>query len=423
LQWVLNIDVETCRACSDLIPLSSNAGAVNQTAFINGGQQNISRNENGTFQLFRIGDAVPASNTHAAIYDALRLIKDIRNIMRSTKTIHVVSCHAEGEVGDVIVGGVAPPPGKTLWEQRTWIAQDQTLRNFMLNEPRGGVFRHVNLLVPPKHSDAQMGWIIMEPEDTPPMSGSNSICVSTVLLDSGIIPMIEPITEMVLEAPGGLVRVRAECSDGKAQRITVLNLPSFAGVIGVKLKVPGLGEIIVDTAFGGDSFVVVDAAALGFKLEAFEAKALATLGVQITNAANAQSEFHHPENPDWRHFSFCLFAGPFSREGSHLSAKAAVAIQPGKVDRSPTGTAASARMALLHASREMKVGETFTAQSIIGSEFHGRIVDTALVGDTPAIIPEITGRAWITGTHQHMLDPGDPWPEGYRLSDTWPDKM
>jgi len=341
--------------------------------------------------------------------------------MRSSKTIHVVSCHAEGEVGDVIVGGVAPPPGDTLWQQRTWIARDKTLRNFMLNEPRGGVFRHVNLLVPPKHPDAQMGWIIMEPEDTPPMSGSNSICVATVLLDSGIIPMVEPLTEMVLEAPGGLVRVRAECRDGKAQRITVQNLPSFASEIGMSLSVPGLGEITVDTAFGGDSFVVVDAAALGFALEAQEAKTLAMLGVQITNAANAQLNFHHPENPDWAHFSFCLFAGPLSREGTHLTAKAAVAIQPGKIDRSPTGTAASARMALLHANGEMQVGETFTAQSIIGSEFSGRIAGTATVGDRPAIVPEITGRAWITGTHQHMLDPEDPWPEGYRLSDTWPE--
>ncbi|RLJ41511.1 proline racemase [Litoreibacter meonggei] len=340
--------------------------------------------------------------------------------MRSTKTIHVVSCHAEGEVGDVIVGGVAPPPGDTLWEQRNWIAKDQTLRNFVLNEPRGGVFRHVNLLVPPKHPDAQMGWIIMEPEDTPPMSGSNSICVSTVLLDSGIIEMKEPVTEMVLEAPGGLVRVRAECSDGKAQRITVQNLPSFVGEIGVALDVPDLGTLTVDTAYGGDSFVVVDAAALGFSLEAHEAGILAELGVRITNAANAQLSFHHPENPEWAHFSFCLFAGPLSREGSHLSAKAAVSIQPGKIDRSPTGTAASARMALLHATGQMQVGETFTARSIIDSEFHGRIAGVATVGDKPAIIPEITGRAWITGTHQHMLDPDDPWPEGYRLTDTWP---
>nr|WP_323780090.1 proline racemase family protein [Amylibacter sp.] len=341
--------------------------------------------------------------------------------MRSIKTIHVVSCHAEGEVGDVIVGGVAPPPGKTLWEQRTWIAKDETLRNFMLNEPRGGVFRHVNLLVPPVHPEAQMGWIIMEPEDTPPMSGSNSICVSTVLLDSGIIPMTEPITEMTLEAPGGLVRVRAECCNGKAERITVRNLPSFASALGVRLDVKGIGQITVDTAFGGDSFVVVDAASLGFKLVASEAKALADLGVAITNAANAQLTFRHPENTDWQHFSFCLFAGPITRKGSHLITSAAVAIQPGKIDRSPTGTAASARMALLHARGEMQVGETFTARSIINSEFHGRIAQTTTVGDTPAIIPEITGRAWITGTHQHMLDPDDPWPEGYRLSDTWPD--
>ncbi|MCL4160953.1 UNVERIFIED_CONTAM: hypothetical protein GTU68_066863, partial [Idotea baltica] len=328
--------------------------------------------------------------------------------------------HAEGEVGDVIVGGVAPPPGETLWEQRNWIAKDQTLRNFVLNEPRGGVFRHVNLLVPPKHPDAQMGWIIMEPEDTPPMSGSNSICVSTVLLDSGIIPMVEPVTEMVLEAPGGLVRVRAECSGGKATRITVQNLPSFVSERQAALSVPGLGEITVDTAYGGDSFVIVDAQALGFALEAAEAGQLAELGVRITNAANAQLRFHHPDNPDWTHFSFCLFAGPLTREGDVLTARSAVSIQPGKIDRSPTGTAVSARMALMHAMGEMQVGDRFTARSILDSEFHGRIAGTAEVGGAPAIIPEITGRAWITGTHQHMLDPDDPWPEGYRLSDTWP---
>jgi len=339
--------------------------------------------------------------------------------MRTTKTIHVVSCHAEGEVGDVIVGGVAPPPGETLWAQRDWIARDGVLRNFMLNEPRGGVFRHVNLLVPAKHPEAVMGFIIMEPEDTPPMSGSNSICVSTVLLDSGIVPMTEPVTEMVLEAPAGLVRVRAECANGKAERITVQNVPAFAGERGVVMKVPGLGEVSVDTAWGGDSFVVVDAAALGFSLVASEARALAELGVRITDAANEEMGFHHPENPDWTHFSFCLFAGPIDREGRHLTTRAAVAIQPGKIDRSPTGTALCARMALLHANGEMGVGETLTARSIIDSRFQGRIVETAMVGDRAAIVPEISGRAWITGTHQHMLDPDDPWPEGYRLSDTW----
>jgi len=339
--------------------------------------------------------------------------------MRSTKTIHVISAHAEGEVGDVIVGGVLPPPGETLWEQRKFIAQDETLRNFVLNEPRGGVFRHVNLLVPPKHPEAIAAWIIMEPEDTPPMSGSNSICVSTVLLDGGLVPMQEPETHMVLEAPGGLVRVRAECRNGKAERIFVQNLPSFADKIQVPLEVDGLGTITVDTAYGGDSFVVVDAQALGFDIVESEAKDIARLGVRITDAANEQLGFSHPENPDWDHISFCAFCGPLSKTETGFSGKSAVAIQPGKVDRSPTGTAVSARMALMAARGQLKIGQTFDAVSIIGSRFSGRIVEPAKVGGRDAIVPEISGRGWVTGIHQHMLDPDDPWPDGYRLSDTW----
>lgn len=339
--------------------------------------------------------------------------------MRSSRSIHIVSCHAEGEVGDVIVGGVAPPPGDTLWEQSRFIARDQSLRNFVLNEPRGGVFRHVNLLVPPKDPRAAMGWIIMEPQDTPPMSGSNSICVSTVLLDSGILPMTEPETHLVLEAPGGLVRVRAECRNGKAERIFVQNLPSFAAKLDARLEVEGLGTLTVDTAYGGDSFVFVDARSLGFGLTADEAHDIATLGVRITRAGTEQLGFHHPENPDWRHFSFCLFAGPVTREGTELRAGAAVAIRPGKVDRSPTGTALSARMAVLHARGEMGMEDRLTAVSLIGSTFRGRILGTTTVGGQPAILPEISGRGWVTGIHQHMLDPSDPWPEGYRLSDTW----
>ena len=339
--------------------------------------------------------------------------------MRSSKTIHVISAHAEGEVGDVIVGGILPPPGATIWEQSRWIARDQTLRNFVLNEPRGGVFRHVNLLVPPKHPEAQAAWIIMEPEDTPPMSGSNSICVSTVLLDAGLVPMQEPETHMVLEAPGGLVRVRAECRNGKAQRIHVQNVPSFAVDLDQTLESEGLGTLIVDTAYGGDSFVIVDAAALGFALTEHEAHDIARLGVQITKAANEQLSFEHPENPDWRHFSFCLFAGPLSEVENGLEAGAAVAIQPGKVDRSPTGTALSARMAVLHTRGRMKVGDRLTTRSLIGSQFSGTILGETTVGSRPAIVPEISGRGWITGIHQHMLDPSDPWPEGYRLTDTW----
>ncbi len=339
--------------------------------------------------------------------------------MRSSKTIHVISAHAEGEVGDVIVGGVLPPPGATLWEQRKFIAEDQTLRQFVLNEPRGGVFRHVNLLVPPKHPEAVAAWIIMEPEDTPPMSGSNSICVSTVLLDGGLVPMQEPETHMVLEAPGGLVRVRAECQGGKAQRIFVENLPSFAGKMAVPLEVAGLGTITVDTAYGGDSFVVVDAQRLGFEIIESEAKEIARLGVRITDAANEQLGFSHPENPDWDHISFCAFCGPLTATETGFTGKSAVAIQPGKVDRSPTGTAVSARMALMAARGQLQPGQSFEAVSIIGSRFTGRILGTTTVGDRPAIRPEISGSGWITGIHQHMLDPDDPWPGGYRLSDTW----
>ena len=338
--------------------------------------------------------------------------------MRSSKTIHVISAHAEGEVGDVIVGGVAPPPGDTIWEQSRWIARDG-LRNFMLSEPRGGVFRHVNLLVPPKDLTADAGFIIMEPEDTPPMSGSNSICVATVLLDSGILPMQEPVTELTLEAPGGLVKVRAECANGKAERIFVQNLPSFAARLDAPLEVAGLKTLVVDTAFGGDSFVIVDAAAFGLSLTADEAHDIATLGVRITQAATDMLGFHHPENPDWQHISFCLFAGPVENGPEGLHARAAVAIRPGKVDRSPTGTALSARMAVLHARGQMQTGDRLTTVSLIDSTFGGRILGETNVGGCPAILPEISGRGWITGIHQHMLDPADPWPEGYRLSDTW----
>lgn len=340
--------------------------------------------------------------------------------MRSSKVIHVVSSHAEGEVGDVIVGGVAPPPGETLWEQARWIAQDDTLRNFMLNEPRGGVFRHANLLVPPKDPRADAAWIVMEPMHTPPMSGSNSICVSTVLLETGLIEMREPETRFVLEAPGGLVEVTAACQDGKAESITVQNLPSFVDRLDANLEVKGLGTIRVDTAYGGDSFAILDAEPLGLELSAGEARDLSELGVRISAAATEQLGFRHPDNPDWAHISFCLFAGPLSRDDDRLVGRHAVAVEPGKIDRSPTGTAVSARMALLHARGTMAVGDRFTARSIIDSEFHGQIIAETVVGETAAIVPTVTGRAWITGTHQYLLDPADPWPEGYRIGDTWP---
>jgi trans-L-3-hydroxyproline dehydratase len=341
--------------------------------------------------------------------------------MHTAKLIHVVGCHAEGEVGDVIVGGVAPPPGDTLMEQRRFIAEDQSLRNFVLNEPRGGVFRHVNLLVPPKDPRAVIGWIIMEPEDTPPMSGSNSICVATVLLDTGIVPMSEPETVFAMEAPAGLVNVRAQCEDGKARRIEITNVASFADRLDAPLEVEGLPTLTVDTAYGGDSFVIVDAAALGFALVPDEARELAELGVRITRAADRQLGFSYPGGGGWDHISFCQFAGPLSREADGaLTGANAVVVRPGKIDRSPTGTGCSARMAVLHARGLMAVGGRYRARSIIQSQFDCSIAAETTVEGRPAIVPRIAGRAWITGTSQLMLDPGDPWPAGYRLSDTWP---
>jgi proline racemase len=341
--------------------------------------------------------------------------------MRSAKMIHVVSCHAEGEVGDVIVGGVAPPPGDTIWEQSRFIARDETLRNFLLNEPRGGVFRHFNLLVPPKDPRAATGWIIMEPADTPPMSGSNSICVATVLLETGLVPMQEPETKLALEAPGGLVEVTATCRNGKAERISVRNVPSFADRLGAALEVEGLGTLRVDTAYGGDSFVIVDAEALGFALTPDEARDLAETGMRIVAAANAQLGFVHPANPGWDHISFCQFAGPLAEQDGALTGANAVAIRPGKIDRSPTGTGCSARMAALHAKGRMRIGQRYLARSLIGSTFDCRLEGETRLTGRPAITPVISGRAWITGVHQHMLDPEDPYPAGYRLSDTWPD--
>ena len=340
--------------------------------------------------------------------------------MRAAKLIHIVDCHAEGEVGNVIVGGVIPPPGDTLWEQSRWISQDQTLRQFLLNEPRGGVFKHMNLLVPPQHPDAVYGFIIMEPEHTPPMSGSNTICVATVLLDTGLIEMQEPETTFFLEAPAGLVQVRAHCADGKAQSIEFHNVPSYVDRFDAKLELAGYGSLNVDIAYGGDSFVLVDARALGFEIAPHEAKDLAETGAKITAAANAQLGFQHPLHVEWNQISFCQFTLPIAREGGVLTGRNTVAIDPGKLDRSPCGTGCSARMAVLQARGEMKLGDHFVARSIINSRFDCQIAALTSAGGFAAIVPSIRGRAWITGTRQLMLDPDDPWPLGYRLSDTWP---
>ena len=343
--------------------------------------------------------------------------------MKSNRSIEIVSCHAEGEVGNVIIRGVEVPPGKTLWEQARWIHEDNALRQFVLNEPRGGVFKHVNLLVPAKHSEAAQGFIVMEPEHTPPMSGSNSICVSTVLLNTGIIPMNEPITEFILEAPGGLVPIKAYCENGKAKSIEIHNVASFADKLDVNIEVEGIGTLKVDTAYGGDSFVIVNAKELGFEIRPDEARDISKIGSKITAAANQQLGFNHPTNNDWRHISFCEFALPIFEEDEIKVSKNTVVIDPGKLDRSPCGTGCSARMAVLHAKGELKKGDRMIGRSILNSRFDCEIVKETRIGNHKAIIPSIKGRAWITGTYQLELDVDDPFPDGYRLSDTWPIKQ
>lgn len=333
--------------------------------------------------------------------------------------IRLVSVHAEGEVGNVIVAGVAPPPGDTLFDQRDWLAKDGRLHRLMLNEPRGGVFTHVNLLVPAKDKDAATGFLIMEPTFLPPMSGSNAICVATVCLETGIVPMVEPVTRFKLEAPAGLVEIVATCRNGKAETIEVANLPSFADQLAVPLEVEGFGTLTIDTAWGGDGFCIVDAAEAGFSITPDEGADIVALGTKITKAANEQIGFAHPEL-DWNILSFCQFAGPLSREGDALTGRNAVVIEPGKIDRSPCGTGSSARMAVLRAKGLMGLGDRYISRSIIGGRFECRIAGEVSLGNRSAILPMIKGRAWITGHSDVIVHPDDPWPEGYRVSDTWP---
>lgn len=338
-----------------------------------------------------------------------------------TGPIEVIGCHAAGEVGDVIVAGIETPPGDTVWQQSRWIDDDQRLRSLVLNEPRGGVFRHVNLLVPAIDPRAQIGFIIMEPEHSPPMSGSNCMCVATVVLETGIVPMSEPTTTLMLEAPGGVIEVQATCRDGKVTMVTLRNIASFAPTLDATLTLDGLGEIRVDVAFGGDSFVIVDAADLDLAIVPENGRDLAEVGARITHAANEQLSFAHPLMPDWDHFSFCQIAGPLEQvDTNEFAMTNASAIDPAKIDRSPTGTGVSARMALLRAQGIMQVGDRLRMRSIIGSEFVGQIEADTQVGDLAAIVPLVSGTAWRTGRHLHEIDPTDPWPLGYRISDTWP---
>ncbi len=330
----------------------------------------------------------------------------------------VVGCHAGGEIGNVVVAGVEPPVGSTVFEQMQAIRADDSIRRRLLREPRGSVAVHSIIVLPSLRGDCAFGYVIMEPTEYPAMSGSNTICVATVLLETGMVAMAEPVTTFRLEAPGGVVQITAGCRAGKVEWVELENVPCFADRIDARLEVEGLGTLTVDVAYGGMWYAIADAAALGFELEASEARDLSRVGELIRVAAREQLPCVHPENPDIAGVSIVQIAEPW--RGNGRVSKNAVVVAPGRLDRSATGTGLSARIAALHARGRMHVGHAMSHASVIGSTFEGRIVRETEVGGRPAIVPAIRGTAWITGVTQVLVDPTDPFPEGYLLSDTWP---
>ncbi len=343
--------------------------------------------------------------------------------MTPQRIVTVVGCHAEGEVGDVITGGVLPPPGATMMERKLSMERDHDdIRRMLICEPRGSVARHVNLLTPPLRDDCVAGAIVMEPTEYPPMSGSNTMCIATVLLETGIVPMTEPETRFRLDMPGGPVDIVAECRDGKCVSVTLRNVPAFAFAIDAPLEVEGVGTIKIDIAYGGMVYAIVQAADLGFAVVPDEARAIAEFGERIRVAAREQHHVVHPEFPSVAQVSIVQFAGPLrdvaGQPGRRIARNTCIC-PPGRSDRSPTGTGTTARMAALHARGVLGVGGGLTHESIIGSQFHGTIVGETSVGPFPAIEATIRGRAWITGFHQYVVDGTDPYPTGYVIGDTW----
>ena len=334
--------------------------------------------------------------------------------------IKLYNAHCCGEIGDVVIGldnlnFNSPKEGAIA------LFKDQKWRNFFLNEPRGGVFKHCNIIVKTSDPKADAGFIIMEPEDNPPMSGSNSICVSTVLLEKNILKMNYPTTTLCLEAPGGLIKVVAECQNHKVKNVSISNLPSFVDKIDVELKTKQYGSIIVSTAYGGDSFLLCDVNDFNLKIIPDNANLFVSIARELLNEANEQIGFNHPTMPDLNYISFCQFMEPLEIDSKgQKTAKNTVVIRPGKLDRSPCGTGSSARLALLRKKNEIDIGERVITQSIIGSTFECFIESEVYENSKQMIIPNIKGSAFITGEQVLYKDNSDPFPEGYRLNDTWP---
>ena len=336
--------------------------------------------------------------------------------------IEIYNTHCCGEIGDVIVAGDIQLEGETIFEQSKYLFENKKLRNFVLNEPRGGVFKHCNLIVNPKNKEASAGFIIMEPEDNPPMSGSNSICVATVLLEKNLIKSTEPFTNFTLEAPGGLISIKAEVKNKITKSVEIENLPSFVDLMDVKLKTKNYGEIIVSTVFGGDTFVICNAKDFNLSIESKNAKKFVEISKEIIKIANQEFGFSHPTISSLDYISFCQFIEPVKINNSQQKEGwNTVCIRPGKLDRSPCGTGTSARLALMKEKNEIDIDEVFISRSIIGSTFETKIKEEVISNGKKMIKPLIKGSAFITGKQELYVSKNDPFPEGYRLNDTWPD--
>jgi proline racemase len=350
--------------------------------------------------------------------------------MRISRMIQAVDAHACGEPGRVIVGGVLDVPGATMYDKMCYFQNHADwLRKVMLREPRGYPASCCNLILPATRPDADAGYIIMEQVEYPGMSGTNTICVATVLLETGMLPMHEPVTELSLEAPAGLVRVRLECSNGKVKSVTFRNVPSFAVYLDTPIEVPHLGVVKVDVAYGGMFYVISDAAQFGLRLVPEEGHEIARIGEMIKAAAAQQLPVVHPEQPGFTGVTISQLSGPPSRPDAH--GRNAVIVSTGQldwerpatwtgaIDRSPCGTGTCAKMAVLHAKGQLPLNQDFHHEGILGTIFTGRLLEETQVGAYPAVVPAITGQAWITGISNYVIDADDPFPEGFTVGDIW----
>jgi proline racemase len=350
--------------------------------------------------------------------------------MRLARVLTAIDAHAAGEPGRVVTGGVLDIPGRSMLEKRDWLQRHADgLRRLLLREPRGYPAMCCNLILPPAHPEADAGFVIMEQTEYPAMSGSNAICVATVLLETGMVSPREPVTELVLEAPAGLIRVRCEVAAGKVTGVTFENVPAFAVRLDVMLDVPTVGAVRADIAYGGMFYVLADAARLGVDLGAENGREIARVGELLRQAAAEQYPVRHPDAPTVTGPSIALLSGPPTVASADR--KNAVIVSTGRVDwnrpeaaggvldRSPCGTGTCAQMAVLHARAALPLGRDFVHEGILGTTFTGRLLRETTVGPYPAVVPTITGRAWITGMSQYVVDADDPFPEGFTVGDLW----